>query len=279
VLDASQGKIMKDFMPYQEKVNAYFQSVSSHWNNVYTSKSVYAEVIRARHTAVLDWIDGLTLAPGSQILEIGCGAGFMSIALAERGFCVQAIDVSKAMVQQARQNAAERGVAHLLTVEVSDVYSLAFEGGSFDLVIAVGVFPWLAETELALREMARVTKAGGHILLTAANRIGLPYLLDPQLNPGLVPLRRRVKTVLGRLGFRVGLPEQLPKMIYHSRHYIDEALVRTGLLKIKDKTLGFGPFTLFCCTVLPNQLGIMLNQRLQRLADRNVPVVRSVGMS
>jgi ubiquinone/menaquinone biosynthesis C-methylase UbiE len=266
-------------MPYQENVKAYFQSVSSNWNNVYTSKSVYSEVIRARHTAVLDWIDGLTLAPGSQILEIGCGAGFMSITLAERGFCVQAIDVSEAMVRQARQNAVEVGVADLLTVEVGNIYSLVFADSCFDLVIAIGVFPWLTEAELATQEIARVTKPGGHILLTAANRIGLPYLLDPQLNPALVPLRQRVKTVLGRLGFRVGLPEQLPKMIYHSRHYIDEALMRTGLLKIKDKTLGFGPFTLFCRTVLPNQLGIMLNQRLQRLADRNVPVVRYVGMS
>jgi ubiquinone/menaquinone biosynthesis C-methylase UbiE len=270
---------MKDFMPYREKVNAYFQSLSSHWNNVYASKSVYAETIRARHIAVLDWIDGLAFAPGSQALEIGCGAGFTSIALAERGFGVQAVDISEAMVQQARQNAAERGVAHLLTVEVGDVYSLAFEGGSFDLVIAIGVFPWLAETELALQEMARVTKPGGYILLTAANRRGLPYLLDPQLNPVLVPLRQRVKTVLGWLGFRVGLPEQLPKMVYHSRRCMDEALMGAGLLKTKDKTLGFGPFTLFCRTVLPNRLGVMLHQRLQRLADRNVPLVRSVGMS
>ena len=65
------------------------------------------------------------------MLEVGCGAGFMSVALAERGFRVQAIDSVDAMVEQARQHAMESGTAELLSLGVGDVYALAFEDESF----------------------------------------------------------------------------------------------------------------------------------------------------
>src|SRR5205085_8713949 len=146
---------------YQEKVTGYFQSISSHWNEVYKPGNVYAETLRARHAAVLAWIDSLALAPGSQALEIGCGPGFMAIALAQRGLHVQAIDSSEAMIRQAHLNAIESGTADIIEANVGDVYSLAFNDNSFDLVFAIGLLPWLAQAELAIRELARVTKPGG----------------------------------------------------------------------------------------------------------------------
>jgi ubiquinone/menaquinone biosynthesis C-methylase UbiE len=270
---------MEKIMSYQEKVNLYFQSRSSHWNTVYTSSSVYAEVIQARQQAVLDWIGQLNLLSGSRVLEVGCGAGRLAMALVERGLHVQARDANEAMVEQARRNAAQLGSAHQLDVKVGNVYSLAFADNSFDLIVAVGVFPWLDDAELAIQEMARVTRPGGYLLLTAANWTGLPALLDPQLNPALAPLRHRVKRLLEPMGLRLGLAEQLPKMVYHRRSFITEALMRAGLFKIKDATLGFGPFTFLCSTILPNRLGLMLHRWLQCLSDRNVPVLRSTGMS
>src|SRR5260370_7640865 len=68
----------------QEHVNAYFQSRSLYWADVYRSSDVNAEMYRERHARVLAWIDDLALSPGSQLLEIGCGAVFISIALAQR---------------------------------------------------------------------------------------------------------------------------------------------------------------------------------------------------
>lgn len=276
-------KEMKEFVPepqqYQEKVNNYFQLGSSHWNDVYASKSAYAEVMRARQAAVLAWVDDLALEPGSRALEIGCGAGFTSIELAMRGLHVNAIDSSEAMVQQACRNAIESRTNDRLKVDVGDVYAMPFEDASFDLVIAIGVFPWLAWAELAIQEISRVTRTGGYVILTTANWTGLPDFLDPQLNPALAPLRRRIRTLLRRVGFQIGLPDELPKMIYHKRRFIDKALVGCGLLKMKDRTLGFAPFTIFCHSILPNRLGLALHHRLQRLADRNAPVFRSIGMT
>src|SRR5258708_30107880 len=74
------------YLRQQEKVNAYFQSESSYWKDVYTLKGVQAEIIRDRHAAVLEWIDGMTLAPGSHVLEVGCGTGLMAVALPPRAW-------------------------------------------------------------------------------------------------------------------------------------------------------------------------------------------------
>ena len=259
----------------QEKVNAYFQSESLYWKDVYTTRGgVQAEIIRDRHAAVLDWINGLALAPGSQVLEIGCGAGFMAIALAQRGLRVHAIDSAEAMVELARQHAAESGAVDLLSVDVGDVCSLAFEDRSFDLVIAIGVIPWLEMAELAMQEMARVTKPGGYVILTTANRAGLASLLDPLVSPLFRPLKLGVKDAF----VRVGLRHRSPSMVFHSSRAIDKALTGLGFVKTKGMTRGFG-FSLFRRSILPESLGTALNRRLQSFADQGAPGIRSIGMA
>jgi len=105
----------------QENVNVYFQAESSYWKAVYSIDGVQAEIIRDRHAAILDWVDRLALAPGSHVLEVGCGTGFMAIALAQRGLRVSAIDSVEAMIELARSNAMEAGVAVEPEFAVGDV--------------------------------------------------------------------------------------------------------------------------------------------------------------
>ena len=114
------------------------------------------------------------------------------------------------------------GIANLVSAGVCDVFALPFEDGAFDLVTALGVIPWLSEPEPALGEMARVARVGGHVIITAANRAGLYNLLDPLRDPALVPLRRRVRAALERIGLRRS-PYLLPSITLHDRRYIDNA--------------------------------------------------------
>ena len=263
----------------QTRVNAYFQSHSSFWKNIYASEGVFAEIYRYRHASVLSWVDSLALTPGSCVLEVGCGAGFMSIALAQHGFRVQAIDSVESMVEQARQHAAEAGIADLLSLDIGDVYALTFEDESFDLVIALGVIPWLEHPERAIREMARVIRPGGHVILTADNCARLNLLLDPLLNPALVPLKQYIKCALEWIGLWHRSPDQTEPIFhaFHDRRFIDDTLAGTELVKASSMTLGFGPFSLFRHKVLPEPLATALHHRLQRLANRGVPGFRSTG--
>jgi 2-polyprenyl-3-methyl-5-hydroxy-6-metoxy-1,4-benzoquinol methylase len=260
----------------QQKVNAYFQSQSSYWKEIYTSNDVYAEIHRNRYARVLEWIDGLGLAPSSKVLEIGCGAGYMAIALAQRGFQVHAIDSAEAMVEQACQHAVEAGVADRLSMDIGDVHSLSFEDESFDLVLAIGVIPWLERAEPAMQEMARLTRPDGHVILTADNRARLTNYLDPWQLPALRPLKRHVKILLERTKLRYRSPDDIDSALHNCR-FVDEAMAHFELFKVRSMTLGFGPFAFFRRSILPEKLGIALHYRLQSLAERNVPVFRSTG--
>jgi ubiquinone/menaquinone biosynthesis C-methylase UbiE len=209
------------------------------------------------------------------VLEIGCGTGFMAIALAQRGLRVHGIDSAEAMIDLARQNAIGFGTAPAtLSFEVRDIYSLAYQDSSFDLLIAIGVLPWLDRTELALREMARVTKPGGYIILTTANRAGLASFLDPLISPALRPFKLCVKNVFVRLG----ICQPSPTMVFHSSRIIDSILRQMGFAKVKGMTRGFG-FSLFRHAMLPELVSTAINRWLQHLADRGVFGLRSTGMA
>jgi len=258
----------------QEQINAYFQSQTSLWRDIYAGSDVNAQIYRDRHAAALSWIDGLSLTPGSQALEIGCGAGFMAIALAQRELHVQAIDSTEAMLEQARRNSEASGIA--LSLHIGDATTLAFSDDSFDLVVALGVIPWLEQPALAVQEMARVTKPGGYIIFSADNRYRLNALLDPLLNPVLTPLKRGIKVTLGRTGQRPLTSKDIGATL-HSRRFIDRSVRRAGLTKTRSKTLGFGPFTFFRRTIIPESIGTGLHLRLQSLVDRNIFGFRSTG--
>jgi 2-polyprenyl-3-methyl-5-hydroxy-6-metoxy-1,4-benzoquinol methylase len=260
----------------QGEVNAFFEATSSYWRDIYASPGVFAEIHRDRYRTVLAWIDSLALAPRSKVLEIGCGAGFMAIALAERGFHVHAIDPADAMIELARRHAGESGSADLLCFEVGDVCSLSFADVSFDLVIAIGVLPWLARPEIAMQEIARVTRPGGHVIVTADNQLRLTNLLDPLSNPALAPLRCRAKQLLARLKLRRASAKKIHARC-HTRGFIDDVVARVQLVKIRSVTLGFGPFSFMGHTIVPESLGTALHRRLQHLAERSMPVLRSTG--
>lgn len=269
-------KLVVPSFEQQKRVNAYFQAESAFWKDIYSSSDVYAQIHQLRHETALTWIDSLSLEPGSRVLEIGCGAGFMAIALAQRGLCVQAIDSTEAMIEQAQRNAYVAGGTESLALSIGDVLALAFDDASFDLVVALGVIPWLEMPELAIQEMARVTKSGGHVIFSADNRARLSALPDPLLNPLFVPLIRHIKGALALIGVR-RLSARDVGATLHSRRFIDQALMQAHLAKTKSKTLGFGPFTLFRHKLMPEPFESRLHVRLQSFADRGIVGFRAAG--
>ena len=271
-------RVRATVLPYrdhQKQVDSYFDSVSSYWAEIYNARSVEGVIYQDRKALVLQWVDELELPEDARILEVGCGAGLTTIELARRGYVVDGIDSSEAMVERARHNALESGIGDRVKVFRGDAYSLQFENDVFSLVLAIGVIPWLESPGTAVHEMSRVTKPGGHVILTSDNRARLHHLLDPRGNPVLGPLRRSLKGILERKGLRK-TPSSVPSH-YYSNSYVDRLIFRNHLEKVKGVTLGFGPFSFLGRTLLPNSAGIELHHRLQALAHRGVAVIRSTG--
>ena len=110
----------------------------------------------------------LGLEPGMKVLDVGCGPGRHSLALARRGIRMHGVDLSATFVDLARGAAAEAGLD--ATFEVLDVREMAFES-EFDAVICLcqGGFGLLGgdhEEDVVVR-IARAIKPGGGLALSA----------------------------------------------------------------------------------------------------------------
>src|SRR5438094_543469 len=173
----------------QENVNTHFDSTASYWDEVYTGQDLQGIIYQQRQAAVLDFVAAANLPPGARVLEIGCGAGHVTVRLAERNLQVNAIDASAGMVEVTARQVREAGYGERVAVTQADVHALAFESGHFDLVVAVGVIPWLHSPGEAVVEMARVLRAGGQLVLTADNGARLSSFTDPRGMLALTPLR------------------------------------------------------------------------------------------
>jgi ubiquinone/menaquinone biosynthesis C-methylase UbiE len=114
-------------------------------------------------------IDMLRGARG-RLLEVGCGPAIMLPELLAMGLEVQGIDVSVEMIRRATQRMSGHPLAARCRIALGDVERLQFAAASFDAVLAMGVLEYLPARERALREMARVLKPGGHVVLTVPNR-------------------------------------------------------------------------------------------------------------
>lgn len=270
-----EGALAPPDAEVQGRVDAYFATESAFWSDIYEGDNVYAVIHQDRRTTALAWIEELQLPVGSRILDVGCGAGLTAVELARRGFAVDATDTVAEMIELTRRHAEEAHVGARLRLGLSDVHALDFEAEAFDAVVALGVIPWLHSPQAAIREIARVLKPGGHVIVNADNAARLTDLLDPRFNPALAPLREAVKRALRRAGIhrtRSGAPARR-----HSLREFERLLATTGLQTVKGSTLGFGPFTLGGYRLLPARLEPRLHHWLQRRAEQGMPGIRSAG--
>lgn len=107
--------------------------------------------------SLLDW---LSASPGKKWLDVGCGTGALSDAVAgtQKPSELVAIDQSEGFVDAAQQRL---GLA--ARCEVGNAMDLAFENSEFDYAVSGLVLNFIPEPERALREMKRVTARGGTV--------------------------------------------------------------------------------------------------------------------
>jgi ubiquinone/menaquinone biosynthesis C-methylase UbiE len=102
------------------------------------------------------------IKPSMKILDIGCGPGTITADLAKllpQGSII-GLDTKEEVLQKAREHAKSKGIQNIQFI-TGDVFKLDFVDGEFDIVFAHQVLQHVGDIAAALREMSRVTKAGG----------------------------------------------------------------------------------------------------------------------
>lgn len=99
---------------------------------------------------------------GRRILDAGCGSGPLSAALRAKGAIVTGVDGSPAMLELARQRLGEDAALHVADLS----RPLPFDDGAFDDVVASLVLHYLRDWEAPLRELRRVLKPGGRLIMS-----------------------------------------------------------------------------------------------------------------
>jgi ubiquinone/menaquinone biosynthesis C-methylase UbiE len=127
--------------------------------------------------------------PGRRVLEIGCGSGFAVQLFAEAGAETYARDLTDWAVETTRRRLAAFGLE--ADVAQGDGENIEFADENFDLVFSWGVIHHSSDMDRALRELVRVLRPGGTIVLMVYNRRSLFYPVYKALQHGQ-PLAQRL---------------------------------------------------------------------------------------
>ncbi len=137
---------------------SFFDEVGPEWDAL---RTVFGDdLLRARATATL-------VPPRLRVADIGTGTGVLALELADLGLDVIGIDQSGAMLEAARDKAAELAPATPGRIEfrTGDAHALPLEDASVDAAFGHMVLHSLAEPGRAIQEMARIVRPGGQVVL------------------------------------------------------------------------------------------------------------------
>ncbi|MBV8118938.1 MAG: class I SAM-dependent methyltransferase [Alphaproteobacteria bacterium] len=143
------------------------QQVAAHWDRrAARFDEDFGHSIRTpAERAAWDRIFRLVLPRRARLdaLDVGCGTGFLSLELAERGHRVTGIDFAPAMIARARSKATERGLQ--IRFEEADAEQLPFSAATFDFVISRHLLWTLPHPGAAIDEWVRVLRSGGRLIV------------------------------------------------------------------------------------------------------------------
>lgn len=129
-------------------------------------------------------LDAGRVTSGTRLLDAGCGAGLLALLAHLRGAQVAALDASPGLVAIARQRVPAADVRE------GDLENLPFTDASFDAVTAVNSVYYAQDMAAAMRELVRVVRPGGRVIVTAwgpPERCELLAAVMPALGPLMPP--------------------------------------------------------------------------------------------
>lgn len=111
----------------------------------------------------LEILARMQIAPGTKMLDVGCGAGQIAIPAARAGIDVTGVDIATNLIEQARTRAVAEGLS--IQFDEGDAEELPYADASFDTVVSLIGAMFAPRPEQVAAELVRVCRSGGRIIM------------------------------------------------------------------------------------------------------------------
>jgi len=267
----------------------HYDGRADSWREVYRSPDPFGQKIRRRRDAVVAAVERTLGERRALILDAGCGTGEVARRLEELGHTVVGVELSQEMLKEALNSPPPAGRRPFYVR--GSIANLPLHPCSFDVVVCVGVLGHLPRLRLpdrmldaesdAMRELVRVLRPGGFLVLTTTSLLRLHWLLDPVQLRRALRQRRRGQEHEKRLMLPGGGPDSSNRSLEpnwtrrRTPGEMREFLSRHGLDILEWTGIGFGPFTFLGRQILSFDRSVRLSASLERMAQ--LPGLRPLG--
>jgi ubiquinone/menaquinone biosynthesis C-methylase UbiE len=242
-----------------DPVVRFFDARARNYDREYEHETPAGYALRIRREKVMRLFD----QPGGKVLDVGCGPGIMAAETIQRGCAFWGVDPSSGMISICRDRFAGERRANFIA---GDATSLPLANGFFDAVICMGVIDALRDRPRAVREMLRVLRPGGTLLLTFTNSRSPYSWWKKDVFYPLVSKYHAVKaTVEGRSGAAVMQLGGSTRTLYSERAAC-RLIESLGAKVIETAPYHFNLFLSPLDEMMP-RLALSAAQRLERSAD------------
>jgi 2-polyprenyl-3-methyl-5-hydroxy-6-metoxy-1,4-benzoquinol methylase len=250
------------------EVREKFDSQQKHWEDMYHKSDYESRGHQWRQDSGIVLLRTF-LPNGGRILDVGCGCGHASTALAQFGYQVIGLDISENMISQARRNAQSMDLGENCAFRAADFEKEWLTLERFDGILALGFIEYFDDPVCVLRSFFDLLKPGGIAAVQIWNSRSLPDLLfEPVVQLGSLAHRALPEIIIRMVRLPTPATTTAVKDVVHRRYSprrLERFAAEAGL-----KLVGSSGSRYFSNRHFPAE-GFKLRHEttMQRIASRN----------
>jgi ubiquinone/menaquinone biosynthesis C-methylase UbiE len=220
-----------------------------------------------------DYLDKLDFKIASHVLDVGCGTGVVTRALARReGFSgkLTGVDYSPVLIEAAQKLAVDAQLDRRIDFKVGDIHALEYDDASFDIVVVHTVLSHVKDPVTATKEVARVTKPKGKVVIFDGDYGSWKFAYPPDADLEVKMEQAFLKVVVGNPRVMRDLPVMFRNVglgLVETMSYVLAEIGTSSFWASFQET--FGPLVAQAKLLPEDQVNAWLTWQRQAAADGN----------